>query len=66
VAGRRDPQALQIDLEIITLGHTVDSAFQQALAAAWDPLGNLDHDPTLTTRVCATRWARSTRGCRCA
>jgi len=38
----------EIDLEIITLGHTVDSAFQQALAAAWDPLGNLDHDPTLT------------------
>jgi hypothetical protein len=26
----------------------VDAAFQQALAAAWDPLGNLDHDPTLT------------------
>jgi hypothetical protein len=38
----------EIDLELITLGHTVDSAFQQALAAAWDPLGNLDHDPALT------------------
>lgn len=38
----------EIDLEIITLGHTVDSAFQEALAAAWDPLGNLDHDPALT------------------
>lgn len=38
----------EIDLELITLGHTVDAAFQQALAAAWDPLGNLDHDPTLT------------------
>jgi hypothetical protein len=38
----------EIDLEIITLGHTVDAAFQQALAAAADPLGNLDHDPALT------------------
>src|SRR3984885_9612808 len=37
----------EIDLEVITLGHTVDSAFQEALASAWDPLGNLDHDPTL-------------------
>ena len=39
----------EIDLELITLGHTVDSAFQEALAAAADPLGNLDHDPALTT-----------------
>ncbi|WP_170133107.1 zinc dependent phospholipase C family protein [Arthrobacter livingstonensis] len=38
----------EIDLELITLGHTVDSAFKQALAAAWDPLGNLDSDPALT------------------
>jgi len=38
----------EIDLELITLGHTVDSAFKQALAAAWDPLGNLDADPALT------------------
>ncbi|MBC7592356.1 MAG: zinc dependent phospholipase C family protein [Kineosporiaceae bacterium] len=37
----------EIDLEVITLGHTVDSAFKQALAAAWDPLGNLDDDPAL-------------------
>lgn len=40
----------EIDLELITLGHTVDSAFAQALAAAWDPLGNLDHDPALTNQ----------------
>jgi hypothetical protein len=32
----------------VTLGHTVDSAFAEALASAWDPLGNLDKDPTLT------------------
>jgi hypothetical protein len=38
----------EIDNELITLGHTVDSAFQEALAAAWDPLGNLDKDPALT------------------
>jgi hypothetical protein len=38
----------EIDLEVITLGHTVDAAFQSALASAWDPLGNLDHDPALT------------------
>jgi hypothetical protein len=37
----------EIDLEVITLGHGVDSAFKQALAAAWDPLGNLDNDPAL-------------------
>ena len=38
----------EIDDELITLGHTVDSAFEQALAAAADPLGNLDNDPALT------------------
>ena len=38
----------EIDHELITLGHTVDSAFKEALAAAWDPLGNLDDDPALT------------------
>ncbi len=38
----------EIDEQLIRLGHTVDSAFQQALAAAWDPLGNLDKDPALT------------------
>jgi len=38
----------EIDEELIKLGHTVDSAFQEALAAAWDPLGNLDKDPALT------------------
>jgi hypothetical protein len=37
----------EIDLQIITLGHTVDSAFQQALAACFDVLGNLDDDPAL-------------------
>lgn len=38
----------EIDEELIKLGHTVDGAFQQALAAAWDILGNLDKDPALT------------------
>ena len=38
----------EIDESLVTLGHTVDSAFQSALAAALDPLGNLDKDPTLT------------------
>lgn len=38
----------EIDEELIKLGHTVDAAFQAALAAAWDPLGNLDNDPALT------------------
>ncbi|MCJ1243056.1 hypothetical protein MMC30_000252 [Trapelia coarctata] len=37
----------EIDLELIKLGHTVDSAFKDALAAAFDPLGNLDKDPSL-------------------
>jgi hypothetical protein len=37
----------EIDEELITLGHSVDSAFQAALAAAADPLGNLDKDPAL-------------------
>jgi hypothetical protein len=37
-----------VDEELIRLGHTVDAAFQSALAAAWDPLGNLDSDPALT------------------
>ena len=34
----------EIDLPLITLGGTVDSAFRQALAAAFDPFGNLDRD----------------------
>jgi hypothetical protein len=34
----------EIDLPLITLGGTVDSAFRQALAAAFDPMGNLDTD----------------------
>lgn len=38
----------EIDYELISLGHSVDGAFVAALAAAWDPLGNLDKDPTLT------------------
>jgi hypothetical protein len=38
----------EIDEELISLGHTVNSAFQAALAAAADPLGNLDKDPALT------------------
>ena len=36
----------EIDIPMITLGGTVDSAFLQALAAAFDPLGNLDRDQT--------------------
>jgi hypothetical protein len=35
----------EIDLPLITLGGTVDSAFLTALAAAFDPLGNLDKNP---------------------
>ena len=38
----------EIDYELISLGHGVDGAFAAALAAAWDPLGNLDKDPSLT------------------
>ncbi|MEP7053882.1 MAG: zinc dependent phospholipase C family protein [Actinomycetota bacterium] len=34
----------EIDLPMITLGGTVDGAFQQALADAIDPLGHLDGD----------------------
>lgn len=34
----------EIDVPLITLGGTVDSAFRQALAAATDPLGNLDQN----------------------
>jgi hypothetical protein len=37
----------EIDSEIITLGHTVDSAFAEALASAFDVLGNLDDNPDL-------------------
>lgn len=37
----------EIDLPLITLGGTTDAAFQQALADAIDPLGNLDRDPSL-------------------
>ncbi len=32
----------EIDVPLITLGGTVDAAFRDALAAAFDPLGNLD------------------------
>ena len=32
----------EIDMPMITLGGTVDSAFRQALADAFDPFGNLD------------------------
>lgn len=32
----------EIDMPLITLGGTVDAAFRQALADAFDPLGNLD------------------------
>jgi hypothetical protein len=32
----------EIDVPLITLGGTVDAAFRAALAAAFDPLGNLD------------------------
>ena len=38
----------EIDEVLIKLGHTVDSAFQQAFASAADVLGNLDSDPNLT------------------
>jgi hypothetical protein len=34
----------EIDDAIVTLGGTVDEAFRAALAAAFDPLGNLDTD----------------------
>ncbi len=34
----------EIDLPLITLGGTVDGAFQQALGDAIDPMGNLDTD----------------------
>ena len=37
----------EIDSELITLGHTVNGAFAQALAACFDVLGNLDDDPAL-------------------
>lgn len=37
----------EIDTQLVTLGHTVDSAFLTALAANSDPLGNLDLDPSL-------------------
>lgn len=37
----------EIDEALITLGHSVNNAFQQALATTWDPLGNLDKDPHL-------------------
>jgi hypothetical protein len=38
----------EIDLELVTLGHTVDGAFAAALAGCFDVLGNLDADPALT------------------
>ena len=34
----------EIDIPLITLGGTVDGAFRAALAAAFDPLGNLDQN----------------------
>ena len=34
----------EIDVPLITLGGTVDAAFRAALAAAFDPLANLDKD----------------------
>jgi hypothetical protein len=34
----------EIDLPLITLGGTVDATFRAALAAAFDPLGNLDQN----------------------
>jgi hypothetical protein len=37
----------EIDLPLITLGGTADAAFQQALADAFDPMGNLDKDPSV-------------------
>lgn len=37
----------EIDIPLITLGSSVDSAFKQALADAIDPLGNLDQDPNV-------------------
>jgi hypothetical protein len=39
----------EIDLELITLGHTIDGQFYQALESAYDFLGNLDHSPQLAT-----------------
>lgn len=39
----------EIDEMLIRLGHSVDSAFQHALADAYDKLGNLDKDPNLNT-----------------
>jgi hypothetical protein len=35
----------EIDEPLVTLGGTVDAAFRAALAAAFDPLGNLDTNP---------------------
>jgi hypothetical protein len=37
----------EIDRPLITLGGSVDATFQQALADAFDPLGNLDKNPSL-------------------
>jgi hypothetical protein len=37
----------EVEGSLITLGHSVDSAFRQALDSAFDPLGNLDKDPSL-------------------
>jgi hypothetical protein len=37
----------EIDEQLIRLGHSVDTAFQQALADSFDVLGNLDRDPNL-------------------
>ncbi|NJR31381.1 hypothetical protein HC762_01205, partial [bacterium] len=37
----------EVDESTVTLGHSVDSAFKEALDSAFDPLGNLDKDPDL-------------------
>ena len=37
----------EVDESLVRLGHSVDSAFQEALASAIDFLGNLDNDPAL-------------------
>lgn len=38
----------EIDEILVTLGHSVNSAFQEAISSAIDVLGNIDLDPSLT------------------
>jgi hypothetical protein len=45
----------EIDVELITLGHSTDAAFQQALADAFDPFGNYDKRIDLATQTGAPR-----------